>query len=423
MKFFVIFLLQLTLIASKSYSSERTDSIWNQLLDKYDFPSSDQSYCYTDQQGLIQGENIETKVRLASVTKLLTSLWAIERLGIDFKYETKLYLKDGNLHIAGSVDPFLGNEKMFFLLSQLNDLGIRKFDTVTFDKYIQIFPKAQDYTDEYPLITRATNAQNLKMYFNTKSWSSELKAEYVRIAGLHPNRFRKSVQFEMGMAQYVDRNPYEFDRDAKILTLSSPALYKYLKEINVQSNNYAAQTIFLRLGGADAMEKFLSDRFNKTLDSIYLYTGSGLPLIKNGERMDNYANCQIMVELISALKTSVINKGRALKDVLAVPGSDAGTFANRPFPDQYKNSFLAKTGTLMHTSTLAGAMSTRDGLSFYGIFNQTTDITRSKVIQNEMINSIFSEMGGPRAFNYVVIPFETYSSVYSKFLPVEENLY
>lgn len=401
-------LLSMALISTQALSSERTDTSWEKLLVTHKLPSKDQAYCYSDDRGQVQGKNLDTRIRLASVSKLLTSLWAIEKLGINYKYETKLFIKGKNLHIEGSLDPFLGNEKMFFLLSQLNDLGFTKFDTITFDKVIQINPNAEIYSDQYPLITRASNARYLKMYFNTKNWSSELKAQYARVRGLdNKGRFREVVQFEIGEAKYVDANPYEHDEEVKKLTLSSPELYKYLKEINVQSNNYAAQTIFLKLGGTLKFEKFLSDRYSKTSDSIYFYTGSGLPVVIDGKRHDNYGTCAIVIELIAALKESAERQGHLLEDILAVPGSDGGTFNNRTFPAIYKNSFLAKTGTLVHTSTLAGAMSTVKGFSFYGIFNQSTDIEGSQTVQNNMIESLMTEMGGPLAFNYEVDPFHT----------------
>ncbi len=48
----------------------------------------------------------------ASVLKLCTTTAAIERLGMDFTYRTKLYYRDGELLIVGSGDPALGDERI-----------------------------------------------------------------------------------------------------------------------------------------------------------------------------------------------------------------------------------------------------------------------------------------------------------------------
>lgn len=417
------------------FASDKTDSDWSILLDKNKLPKNEQSYCYTDEQGKLQGENLDKQVRLASVSKLITSLWAMEVLGPEYKFDTKLFIKGNHLHIVGSMDPFMGNEKMFFLVSQLNDLGFSKFEKVTFDKIIQINPNAQGYSDQYPLITRATNAANLIMYFNTKSWSKVFKDEYNRIAALAPKgKFRKEVNFEIGEAVFAETNPLENDSKARMLTLAAPPLYKYLKEINVKSNNYATETIFMKLGGVDKFEKFLEERYSLTNENIRFWTGSGLPYKSAGVRYDNYATCAVMTDLIIALKESAERQGREIEDIVAVPGSDAGTFRNRIFPADYKNSFVAKTGTLMHTSTLAGVMSTKTGFSFYGIFNQSSDIAGSKAVQNAMVESIMIEMGGPKAFNYKVEGFHTFGKENVKnldfmfdepsdFIPFEQNLF
>lgn len=424
-----------SLISYTAVSSESTNNDWNKLLSSKKLPASNQAYCYTDEQGKTQGKNIDMKVRLASVSKLMTSLWATEKLGPEYLYNTKLYILGNSLHISGSLDPFLGNEKMFFLISQLNELGYTKFDKITFDNLLLINPSAQVHTDQYPSITRETNAKYLRLYFNTAAWSSAFKEEYTRIASLaKKGKFIEVVKFEIKEASFLAENPFINNAETRMLTLSSPPLYKYLKEINVKSNNYAIHTIFRQLGGEKAFQAFMAERYNLTSEKIRFWTGSGLPVVTEGTRKDNYATCSVVAELIAALKESSERQGKELEDVVAVPGSDGGTFRNRIISSDYKNAFVAKTGTLMHTSTLAGAMNTQKGYSFFGVFNQSTDIPSSKIVQNAMVKSIMTEMGGPLAFAYNVEGFHTYGidgvknldSLFdepSDFLPFEQNLY
>jgi D-alanyl-D-alanine carboxypeptidase/D-alanyl-D-alanine-endopeptidase (penicillin-binding protein 4) len=242
-------------------------------------------------------------------------------------------------------------------------------------------------------------------------------------------RFVKDVKFEVTEVKYVEENPFKDDETAKVLTLSSPPLYKYLKEMNIKSNNTVAETVFRQLGGIPNFKVYLNERFNLNSDQIQFYTGSGLPSVVNGVRRDNYATCSIMLNLISELKSVIEKQGKEIEDIVAVPGSDGGTFRNRIFPTDYKNSFVAKTGTLMHTSTLAGAMNTQKGFSFFGVFNQSTDIGGSKTVQNSMVKSIMTEMGGPKVFDYKVEGFHTYNGdtlkafdLSSDFSTIEEGL-
>ncbi len=408
--------LLIALTLSQAFASVKTDESFGKLITKYKItPKDQQSYCYTNEQGKIEGQNIDLQIRLASVSKLLTSLWAIETKGIKYRYETKLFIKGSHLHIEGSFDPFMSNEKMLFLVSQLNTLGYTHFDKITYDKNIQINPNAQVHTDQYPLITRDSNGKYIQQYFNTASWSKPFKAEYDRLASLaKKDKFLKEVSFSVDKVEFLEKNPFittaeaTLPEDVKKLTLSSPEMFKYLKETNVKSNNYSSHTIFKDLGGVAAFEKFLAEKYSLTAEQIKLFNGSGLPTVIEGKRFDNYASCSIMLKLIEELKESAERQGMGIEDVVAVPGNDQGTFRNRLNSSDYKNTFVAKTGTLMHTSSLAGAMSTKKGFSFFGIFNQTTDIISAKSLQNDMVSVLMNEMGGPKVFDYKVEGFHAY---------------
>lgn len=417
-------------------ASEATDQSWRDGLSKNNITNPElQTYCFTNQKGEVEGQNIDIRVRLASVSKLLTSLWAIDTLGVHHQYKTKLFIKNNSLHISGSFDPFFGNEKVFYMLSQLNELGYSSFDTITFDKNLIVYPTAQTHTDIYPDITPTSVAKNLNMYFNTNTWGKSFRAEYKRIASLSKKgKFKDQIQFTVKAVKFVESNPMENDANARVLTYTSPELNKYLKEINIQSNNYASHTIWLHLGGEVAFNNFLSDAFKLDENKIHFFTGSGLPTMVNGERKDNYATCSVILTLLAELKLSIEKQDMTVEDLIAVPGSDAGTFRNRTFPSDLKNSFVAKTGTLTHVSTLAGIMSSQNGYSFFGVFNQTPIVANAKNIQNIMVESIMNDLGGPLAFNYESRDFHTYDgnqiikrfdledNAVSNFMPFEDAI-
>lgn len=428
-------LLITTLLSQISHASDSTDKTWLKALKDNDIQAvADQAYCYSDTNGDTVGKNIEMRVKLASVSKLITSLWAVETLGAHYRYETKLFIKGKTLHIAGSFDPFFGNEKVFYLLSQLNELGYNDFDKITFDKNLLVYPSAQTHTDIYPAINPANVKKYLLNYFNTNTWSW-YNEEYTRIASLSKKgKFLDKVVFKTTAVEFSETNPLENDTEAKMLTYTSPELAKYLKEINIQSNNYAAHTIFLQLGGETKFAEYITNTYGLTENKIHFYTGSGLPTVVNGNRKDNYSTCGVTLELLTELKKLVEKDNLTIEDIVAVPGSDGGTFRNRTFSSDLKNSFVAKTGTLTSVSTLAGMMSTKSGYSFFGIFNQTPSVFDSKKTQNIMVEAIMKDLGGPSAFDYQYGGFHAYDrnetiksllldySSVSDFAPFENSL-
>jgi D-alanyl-D-alanine carboxypeptidase/D-alanyl-D-alanine-endopeptidase (penicillin-binding protein 4) len=417
-------------------ASQATDADWLNYLNKYNLPESGQSYCYTDENGVALGTNVTSKIRLASVSKLITTLWAVSQLGAHYKYKTKLFISDGNLHIKGGFDPFFDNEKLFFLISQLNELGYDHFNKISFDSNLLINLDARYHSEEYPDNSPATIKKIIKNYFNTANWSASIKQDfknYQRIAV--PGRIRPNVNISVNDITFDDNYDTNPQENVKELTLASPEIVKYLKEMNIKSNNYVADTIFKQLGANKFFNEFMLNNFQLNEDYIHFFSGSGLPVTINGSRFDNYSNCSTVVFLIYQLKLSLQKQNLDLENIVAVPGSDGGTFRNRTFPGDFKNAFVAKTGTLMHTSTLAGALNTNKGFSFFGIFNQTTDISSAKIVQNNMVASLMSEMGGPKTFSYTPGKFNTYpdENVYNKlaksifnneqFRSYSENLY
>ena len=404
------FIILACLFVEVSNASDNTDRIWSKALKDNEVTElNQQSYCYTNSEGTTSGKNIDSRIRLASVSKTLTSLWTIEKLGPHYIYNTKLTIKDHSLHISGSFDPFFGEEKLFFLLSQLNELGYTEFDKITFDKNLIVFPDAQDEVDVYPKINANSIIHDLKNYFNTDSWNKNMQDEYDYIASIaKKGKFLDHVQFRVGDISMVETNPFLNDADAKTLNYNSPELYKYLKEMNVKSNNFVAHTLFLQLGGEQKYADFLKNSFDLDESKIHFYSGSGLPTYINGERKDNYATCAVVNKLLAELKKSIEKQNMTIEDILAVPGSDKGTFRNRTFAADLKNSFVAKTGTLTNVSTLAGVMSTKNGYGYFGVFNQTPNISGAKKVQEIIVESIMQDLGGPKAFEYTSQVFHTY---------------
>lgn len=403
-------------LSSTAIASSSTDAQFNKLVAKYGVsPRDQQAYCYTDSKGNFQGVNVDKKMRIASVSKLITSLWATEKLGADHTYDTKFYVKGDHMHIVGAFDPFMSNEKMIYIVSSLNKLGITRLSKITFDNNIRIYPNAQFHSEKFPEFTPEYNKQRLQLYFNTSNWTSTLKADYKKYSSLAPaGRYVANPTFSVDSIEHSEENPYGhflgpvLPTDFRMLTLKSPKLYKYLKEINVKSNNYASQTIFEGLGGLTSFRAYAKDIFSFDNSHLEMFTGSGLPDYTTGARRDNLATCRTVGTLVESLKEKLERQNREIEDVIAVPGSDAGTFKNRLNSSDLKNTFVAKTGTLTHVSTLAGALNTKKGYSFFGIFNASENIYGSKALQNEMVRILFKEMGGTKNFNYKVEGFLPY---------------
>ena len=403
---------------------------WETILDNYNMSPQYHSFCYTNESGEVKGSNPHMKVRLASVSKLVTTYWAMNKLGPEYQYESQFYLKGKRLHIVGDRDPIFSKRKLFFLLSQLNNLGVNELDEITFDENLRVYTNAEGYTGNTLKVTASRSATNLKDFFHTPAWN-KLKAAYRTFIKETPKEVIDALEIRDNLedlnlsvkkVSFSKTNPFENDEDAKKSIHLSPEVVKYLKAMNIKSNNYVADEVFTKLGGEKEFDKFIGEKvenwfpnldidrtkFDKGSKSIKIFSGSGLPTYKSGERHDNYATCGVVVRIIEDLNDIMVDYQKSLQQIVAVAGSDVdtkgatkSTIRKRFLSPKVKNVIMAKTGTLFHTSALAGKVSTKKGEHYFGVFHQMRGWKgHAKAAQDEIVSKLIRDYGGGEKVEY-----------------------
>ena len=82
------------------------------------------------------GWNANLPMNPASTIKLLTTISALDQLGAEYRFKTKLYLKgriergvlEGHLYVKGFGDPKMVPESLLKLMDQLKSLGVNKIN-------------------------------------------------------------------------------------------------------------------------------------------------------------------------------------------------------------------------------------------------------------------------------------------------------
>jgi D-alanyl-D-alanine carboxypeptidase/D-alanyl-D-alanine-endopeptidase (penicillin-binding protein 4) len=168
----------------------------------------------------------------------------------------------------------------------------------------------------------------------------------------------------------------------------------HLKQVNIYSNNFYADSIFERLGGTSEFHKYLYNKFNIDKADTFFYTGSGL-----GE---NRTTCSTTLKVLNALRAYSFNENISLTNLVSVAGVDKGTL-NKRFTHELNKQVLAKTGTLRHTSTLAGFLNKLHGISF-AVFNHTYQLNKARSMQEDflykfsLLNKLFSFKYTPKEY-------------------------
>ncbi len=389
--------------------------------DTENYPSSntEHSFCYSDSSNNeIQGTNVDEKVRLASVSKLVTSLWAISVYGPMYRFQTIFYYDSTkkSLHIEGSRDPFMGRRRMQMIISELNNRGIFELDTITFSKNFTFYPDIEEswahsttIAAEGP-ISKNQITEDLMAFFNTNKWSTNAWKFYKgnsSDAAEWGVPMRSQISMSTKQVEFASTTPDL--KNAIAYVSSSPPLYRYLKEMNKYSLNYPADEIFRGLGGKKHFVNFWQNYLKFDINKIQMTTGSGLPYFDGDTRLDNWITCRATLEVVGALEAAIqkrsADQGVSLKlsDVILVGGVDPGTLGATYRSENIRGSVLAKTGTLNTAVTLAGLLETKKGEVYFGIFFQPPSsayINSLRRLRDKWVVNLIRGFGGSAPESY-----------------------
>lgn len=333
----------------------------------------------------------------ASVSKVFLSAFALSRLGTDYKFTHDWRLRknaDGTIDafLNSNYDPVFNIEKVLYTLSQLKRHGVARIRNLYIAKstrvYLSVLNNPHIEMDQIP-VSLNQSVDNLKLIFNSANWGGQTQTaranvtEYFALQGKTidiPNSF--SVQNVIidnnGQAQAAFAS-------ATQLKIQSTSLFRYLKEINLNSNNYMSDALFALLGGEAGFRKFQNEKLGLGLDSLIMKTGSGLPVNINGERVDNKATCFAILKVMHFIKLVADQASLDLGYILLTAGLDRGTYETDLVINK---SVVLKTGRLYDVPTLnlAGVVSTQNGLMVFSFLGHDFDNEDQQLMINKRDN-------------------------------------
>lgn len=363
----------------------------------------------------VEQTDIDTKFRIASLSKILLSHWAIYELGPLYRFETKVHVtpskdnKGCNLYFEGSQDPFMGKEMLGTVFQQLRET----FKTKKICSRIDSISYDENFLVPFNASTRRFVLQHRQ--------DGDLRASNP-LSFYGPNTTRKALQYFFKTQRILS-----VKQDAIGLTSSAPEYQEYLKatphlsysfksqplymmlrEINAFSFNVPPDIIYKKLGGPEAYAKFIKNRLGYGPDHVDVVNGSGYPIISDGKRY-NEVSCSAFVRVVQDL-AGLLAHSRSprvfqLADIMAVGGEDEAfsTFKSLYGSAQYTNTIVAKTGSAEEAITFGGMLSTTEGNLYFAV------LTRPESYVNSVTNgarTYVRDMMTVLAERYTLKPFD-----------------
>jgi len=287
----------------------------------------------------------------ASVVKVATSLWALERLGPDHRYRTvigvdgnwdrRTGILQGELVVQGWGDPDFQVENAFLIARKLNRLGLFRVEgrmridgTFWIGWENGVARRVLNPRDRVELMGR-----RLRSALDPRRWDASTRAAWGSFCERHgwdpadPPRIEITGSIRPGAPP--DWKPVVVHRSNPLSTL--------LRRFNVYSNNDIVR-VAENLGGPEALEAYLEQRLELESAAVELETASG--------EKRNRVTARITISLLRAFRQALDDMGLSPGEVLPVIGCDPGS-SDRKFPElaapERAGSVVVKTGTLINT--------------------------------------------------------------------------
>ena len=317
----------------------------------------------------------KTPVTAASLTKIATTLAALETWGTGHRFTTLIATNGevsngtlkGDLIIQGDADPFFVWEEGIALGNALQKLGIRQ---VTGNLVV-----TGNFSMNYNANVQQAG-QLLKQALDSRQWSGAVAAQYNTLPSGTP-RPRVAISGSVVVKSTQEKSP------RILLRHQSLPLSEILKQMNIYSKNELSEAIASRLGGPAEVRKLAAQATGIPMEEIHLVNGSGL-----GE--ENRISARAAVAMLMAIQQELTKHQLNIADFFPVAGRDRGTLSGRLTPTHT----VAKTGTLRHVSSFAGVLPTRDrGLVWFAIVNRGWDLHTFRAQQDQLLQELVSEWG------------------------------
>src|SRR5690606_29618815 len=128
------------------------------------------------------------------------------------------------------------------------------------------------------------------------------------------------------------------------------------------------------------------------------YSGSGLPVISGQNRSDNLATCHAVMKMLNGLEKKIAALNLSIEELVGV-GTDLGSYKDRFLNDlTLKEAVAAKTGTLKHSSALAGWIAGEPASVRFVILNHTTNTVPSRNWQDRFLSLWMKNITASRGY-------------------------
>lgn len=354
---------------------------------------------------VVDSKRADEPINPASVVKVATTLWALEALGPDARFETRAWARGrvdaarrtlvGDLVVQGGHDPDFHEENAFLLALALNQRGIERVtgSLIVDTRFWMGWENGSAGRDPDPAKRGLLMATRLRQALDARRWNGAARRAWIELArsrSLDPRRPPRVV-----VARGVGVDGHVVDGELLAVHRSRP-VSDTIRRFNCYSNN-DIERIGEAIGPLDELVSLIAARTHARPGEVQLETSSGLGVNRLTPRQ--------VVALLRDLHQSAERMGLRVEGLLPVAGCDPGT-VDRFYPlltgGSVTTSLVGKTGTLTATdggvSVLAGLLNTGGGELIFcvAVPQAGGKLGRARKAEETWVLELLARRGGAR---------------------------
>lgn len=358
----------------------------------------------------ITGTNIDAMSPIASISKLVTSHWALSSYGSFHQFKDQIFIQEVSsgifdVHIKGSFNPYFNNDSLNWLVVQLNNRQIFQVRNLTFDENFIYMHDLDLFAASDAIDFRLRRSQTAGAL---RTSLSQLEKTYPRTQAKFKKRTGEKLPQKIALSvKSIKQAQTEMSSTADFTLFSSP-LVDLLAQMNKTSNNHVADFIFEGLGGAKEFSSFVKENMNLTENEIRFINGSGGPFLDKDSKKKfyNYSNCRTVIKVILDIQQKLNSDSLNLWDAMTAVDPEASKNDRdlNPVNDYYSSaitaySLVGKTGTVSPMIGFAGLVSTLNTRFLIAEFVKTKGSTEWNIARAQILKgleNLITLNGGPK---------------------------
>lgn len=326
----------------------------------------------------------EIRRSAASITKVATTLAALDTWGAEHRFETLVGWQGaiengvlmGDLIVEGGDDPLFVWEEAIALGNTLEQMGISRVtgDLIVTNGFTMNFESSSQQSGQW-----------LKEALNSANWDYPVERAYLEMP---PGTPSPTLQIDGQVRADIDS--WRNRTSGWLISHQSLPLVAVLKAMNIYSNNAMAEQVANTVGGSQGVMVQVQEVTGIAPEEISLINGSGLGEENQISPRAAVVMMQKIQDLLRASSSSASAQGYTISDIFPIAGADGGTVTGRDIP----NNAVVKTGSLAVVSALAGALPTQNkGVVWFSLLNYGSGLDNLRSRQDQVLTALERQWG------------------------------